>query len=237
GGAVGVGVWLYLEAISWSPKFSDRYFLPVEWFWAVGLGVGLGMLGEVAVRMGRAWGEVGGLVASWGLVLGVGAWLVAGSGSGLEERRERFQRDDRRELARWIEGNLPPEARWVEDDQAQIRWWLPERVLGWGEFVVDLGTAEEWVAAGAEYAVICRDRHHRYTARGQVVRRDESGIAEVRRERYRRLLEEGEILWRSPGMDPKVLHPGLELIGLAPFGPGTRPPTEMDGQGDQGEEE
>ncbi|MFQ3670160.1 MAG: hypothetical protein SNJ84_01730, partial [Verrucomicrobiia bacterium] len=43
--AVGVGVWLYLEAISWSPKFSDRYFLPVEWFWAVGLGVGLGMLG------------------------------------------------------------------------------------------------------------------------------------------------------------------------------------------------
>lgn len=212
-----VAVWFYVWLISHSPKFSDRYFLPVEWFWCAGLGLGLGAAGRLGCRLGRAYGDRVGWWGSVVCVAGLGFWQMAEWQPELSVRQERFQRDDRRELAIWMERHLPPEARWVEDDQAQIRLWLPGRVVGWSEFVVDLGTAEEWMMMGADYAILCRDRHHRYTARGQVARRDESGLVAQRRERYRRLLEEGEVLWSSPGRDPKVLHPGLELIWLGPM--------------------
>ncbi len=213
----GAGAWAYLWVLGWSPKFADRYFLPVEWAWCLGMGLGLGTMGLVALRVMRAYGERVGLGVAVLVMAGAGLWVLGGWWPEVEERRGLFELDDRRELAEWMERNLPGEVRWVEDDLAQIRLWLPGRTVGFAEFVVDLGTAEELVKMGAGYAVLCRDRHYRYTADRQVAQKDEGGVAAMRRERYRRLLEEGMIVWSSPGRHPKVMHPGLDLVDLGLF--------------------
>lgn len=231
------GVAVYVAVLSWSPKFSDRYFLPVEWAWCLALGLGLGVAGMALLRFGRAFGETWGVALATLGVGGAGLWLVAGPWAEMEERQARFDMDTRQELARWIETHLPPEARWVEDDLAQIRVWLPHQTLSFAEFVVDLGTPEDFIAAGATHVVLCRDRHHRYSARGQVIRVDEGGAARVRRERYQRLLEEGRLVWSRPGMNPKVLHPGLDLIELAPFRSGAGAEGKGRGEKDQGQKE
>lgn len=211
GWLVLIGVMIYVLAITWSPKFADRYLLPVEWVLVGVAGMGFRVWMEGIYRMSMGWGRktAGCVTAFTGAVLM--GWMVMIPGERLQERVALFQRDSRQELAAWIEANLPPEGKVAEDDQGSIREWLPNRVVAHQEFVVDLGTVEDWREQGIEYVVLCRDRHHRYTAKGQR-RAVGDVVGEIRAERYRRLLEEGEILWSGEPRDPKALHPGLDLV-------------------------
>ncbi|MFQ3577722.1 MAG: glycosyltransferase family 39 protein [Verrucomicrobiia bacterium] len=204
-------VCMYVAFLSFSSKYAERYFLPI-------------LLVLIAAQA-SGWSAIMNLLQSAfpktkTLASFAAALLVAlpiyVQNREVSQLKQLFARDSRQELARWIENNLPPDVQIAEDSQAQLRNWHPALVTRHAHFVTDLGSPEEMIAAGFTHIIMCYDRHHRYTGVGRRILDPQDKESAARKERYLRLLNDFPMIWQSESVNPKALHPGLQVVALKP---------------------
>ena len=145
--------------MSFSPKASPRYFLPVEM--TVCFGAGLGAVWAatwLASFCGRARQVV--LAAAWALLFGAALWNVSPA---LEEHCRAMTVDDRIEFKAWIARHVPTTAVIAEDGRVHLpvanapiyerEPRMPHTVLE-SEYAADLGTVPQLRAKGVTHVAI-----------------------------------------------------------------------------------
>ncbi len=193
---------VYLVAISFLPKYSERYLHPVLLAVQTAAGCGLADMARY-----KGW---------FGVSLSLIVALLALIGCGFDHiaLRQRFQRDDRAELAVWISNNLPDSARFAIDAQALMQAHFPDRVIISPEFLPEAGSIENLRLLGVTHVIVVKDRHHRYTDLPDAAAKSLDPVSKHRRDRYLEYFREGKQLWASPCQNPKPLRPGLSLIAI-----------------------
>lgn len=210
--------------MSFSPKVSLRYFLPVEM--AVYFGAGMGLIwlaNAVASFCGRLRPAV--LTVCSLLLLGVAARecapLVAGKYAALGH-------DDHLVLRQWIADNLPPDALIAEDDRVRLSCEDARfgalgktscRVIKKG-FVADLGPLAQQRAQGVTHVAVVNTKFmifNNFVPTAKV-----KGEYDARKEFYASLgLLKGTTpapgvreVWRSQVGDNIYLQPGFVLFDI-----------------------
>lgn len=110
----GLGLLMTL-IMSFSPKSSSRYFLPVEMI--VCFGAGLGAVGLAAWLCSRCGKKPAVLWAAWALIFGAALWNVTPD---LKEKLWEMTQDDRVDMRNWIASHLPDSAVIVEDERVHL---------------------------------------------------------------------------------------------------------------------
>jgi 4-amino-4-deoxy-L-arabinose transferase-like glycosyltransferase len=203
----------FLIAFSFTPKTSERYYLPI----AVALCY-------LAVAGAFHWVALAPRARIAATAAAVVLCLAAGFAQARDTRelRAAFERDDRTELIAAVAG-LPPTAIVVQDQSVGLpepgrRWQdagrapLPQRILG-AKQAPDLGSLAELRARGVTYLALCRRTFGTYFDADHVVR-DEAHVS-ARRAFYRTALERGRVLREWEPGPVTYLQPGLVLVDIS----------------------
>ncbi|MCX6967744.1 MAG: phospholipid carrier-dependent glycosyltransferase [Verrucomicrobia bacterium] len=154
---------LLMVMMSFSPKSSARYFIPVEMVVCFGAGLGLVWFSStLASLFGRARTAV--LILVWAALLAVSVKEVVPL---IQEYYRALAVDDRLELKAWVTANLPASAVIAQDDRVHLSQegdptyptvaTVPQRILNSG-FVADLGTLEELRSRGVTHVAIASQK-------------------------------------------------------------------------------
>lgn len=202
----------FAVALSFSPKSNDRYFLPATALFTLQAGLGAVELGRLLKSRFR-----------FALPLLATAAIVSQFPS-FHRYWQAFQHDDRAELRRWIEQNLPSEAVLVVDPRsglpvtdkkadAKRQQPLAQKVLG-QKYASDFGSLEELRAKGITHVVVSESDYGRFFLPS--LRPHSSYKAEYERNRqfYSRLFEEGVLLWSRERGTVIYLHPGIRVYAI-----------------------
>ena len=209
----------YVVMLSFSPKISERYLLPVTTMACFLAGMGIFELASLILPSKKTW-----LVAARGLlVASLLALTVKLEMPRLIASYRDYEANDRREFYIWIETHLPKDAVIAQDDRVNLpdltRWQhegekpLPQKVIG-EEFVGDLGTLDELKKQGVTHVAVCDGTFGRFFAglTPQSSRREEF----LRRKAfYEQLFKEGQLIWQRPVGAVIYLRPGLKLYRIA----------------------
>jgi len=207
--------------LSFSSKQSGRYVQPMTVVAAL-----VGVIGALELfRSARAhrirWAQrliIIALICSGLYDLGRTALLDRG-----------FQRDHRSELIAWIGQNLPADAIISADDRVRLpadrrageppRFCevppLPQKVRV-AVFAADLGSLEEMRAAGVSYVAVAEGRYDVFFKKRSSGAPGKEDLFERRREFYRRLFQEGRLVWSRNTGHIGTLNPGLRLYQISP---------------------
>ena len=203
-----------------SPRVSDRYFLPAAVLFNFNALVGVGVSAEWFTR---AFGKFrfAGQIAFAAIALSIGWW---GQFQLFGKTYAQFQTDDRRELEAWMEANLPPGSKVVQDyaihlpdaddhKQEGMKRAFKHQVRG-HEFVPDLGTLDELRAQGVGYVATTPKKSQRYTSGAMIPRDEVKEEFERRKAFYTALPQQAKLLWKRGIAEIDTLHPGIELYDL-----------------------
>lgn len=206
--------------LSFSSKQSGRYVQPMTVVAAL-----VGVIGALELfRYARAhrilWAQrtiVIALICSGLYDLGRTALLDRG-----------FQRDHRRELLAWIGKKVPVKAVIAADDRVRIPAKSPAGELRRfcevpplaqevrvAVFAADLGSLEEMRATGVTYVAVAEGRYDVFFKKRRSGTRGKEELFERRREFYRRLFEEGRLVWSRNTGHIGTLNPGLRLYQIS----------------------
>jgi hypothetical protein len=221
---------IYLIALAFTAKFSERYAIPLILAASLGLALGAAALGKLlAARFPRRrW------AAFAGPALGLAAALILLAPARTHDLRQRlagFASDSHADLARYIRHHTPPGTVIAADSMALgAKPALgARRALLTSWFAADLGTLEDLANRGVNSIAFSRDVAHRYYetdwARQVLAGQDTRPLDRHRVDFYGTLSGQQpanpakirtRLLWSSPARDPKPLHPGLYLVELIP---------------------
>ncbi|MEY5009064.1 MAG: hypothetical protein RLZZ253_203 [Verrucomicrobiota bacterium] len=212
---------ILLILLSFSPKTSTRYFLPISvltsFLGALGLGTACQWLlqNRPSARFLRP--------AIHLSFLGV---LCASQAPALATKDAGFTRESRLNLRRWIEQNLPSDAVIAQDDRVNLpspekqehraETPISQRVLR-AEFVADLargGGLAALRASGVTHVAVSAPSYERFfDARFMPGAAAKEAFA-LRRGFYEELFAKGELLWSEAQGSVLYLEPGLKLFSL-----------------------
>jgi hypothetical protein len=207
---------VYALALSFSPKSNDRYFLPATG--ALTLLAAFGIYD--AARLLKPWLPV--RWASAGLaLLFVGAQIPK-----WQRYATAFEHDDNRELFDWVKTQLPPEAVIAKDSRVQLptpkntrvlQYFgpLPQTILA-DKFAADLGTIRELRKRGVTHVAVSESDYGRFFLRGLRPKKDSEAAFERRKNFYKKLLRDGDLLFTRDRGTVLYLHPGLRLYRIPP---------------------
>ncbi len=212
---------LYWIAVSFSGKVSPRYYEPMAVLLSAGAAIGLHRTSEIVAGLIPVRRP---LVAGGLLVLGALA-MLAPSVRGVAQVQSDFRADSRRDLALFIQANLPAQAVIAQD--ANVR--LPSAPRGFandptfvqkilppapGGPVADLGTLDALRAAGVTHIVIAKADSGAYLSK----RRNKAGLDSPdnlrRRAFYERLLLMGKPIWQARASRASYVRQELTLYAL-----------------------
>ena len=204
---------VYLAILSCSPKTGGRYLLPVSTV-ACAL-AGLALI-DGARFLRRSALPARGLLGAV-LLVGGTAFLTTAQWPALLETMRDFQQDDRIALAAWIREHVPADAVIVEDHRVNVlihraTAGLPQRIFD-EDYAADLGTIDEQRSWGTVYVAVSPRAFDRFFSdlKPRAAEREEF---ERRREFYRRLFAEAELVWERKSRGNMYLQPGLRLYRL-----------------------
>jgi len=129
-----------------------------------------------------------------------------------------FQRDDRRELAQWIQSNVPAGVAVAHDVRVLLArakeaglgdFVLPNPILTPPDrYVADLGSVDDLLSRGITYVAVCEADYHNTD-------KQKNDKMRARAQWYANLFEHQRLVWETrPGPIP-YLQPGLRLYELA----------------------
>lgn len=217
---------VYVAALSCSPKSNDRYFLP-----ATGLFTFLAAVGAVDLsqHLRRRFKPRHTL-----LILLFAASLF--EAPRLWRYYRAFQMDDRAELVAWVKNNIPPGVTIAQDGRVKLAQAADMAQFGGGQplfpkiigrkFAADLGTIDELRAGGVTHAIVSQSDYGGFFRRSHGPQRGREASFHLQKAWYERLFREGELLWERPRGTVIYLHPGLRVYRL----PGGSPPTSSEGK-------
>ena len=204
-----------------SPRVSDRYFLPAAVLFNFNALVGVGVSAEWFTR---AFGKFrfAGQIAFAAIALGLGWW---GQFQLFGKMYAQFQTDDRRELEAWMDANLPPGSKIVQDyaihlpdaddhKQEGMKRPFKHEVRG-HEFVPDLGTLDELRAQGVRYVATTPKKSQRYTSGAMIPTEEAREEFERRKTFYSALPQQAKRVWQRGMSEIDTLHPGIELYQIS----------------------
>ena len=225
--------------MSFSPKSSTRYYLPVDMLVYFSAGVGAvwsaGWIREWTSKFGRRDGQYVGAIVTVVLI----AWVVWSAQPGLARTFTSFAHDDRDDLKTWITESLPLTAVIAQDDRINLptadRWeyegkpLLKQRILR-EEFVADLGTVPELRALGVTHVIVATPTFLRF----ELFRPLPAAAAqfEMRKLFYQSLgavrptatLPGVVKVWELPTGGNIYLHPGMTVYDISAVPPAASPP-------------
>jgi hypothetical protein len=206
----------YALALSFSPKSNDRYFLP-----ATGAFTLLAAFGVLdGARLLSRWMPQRWATAALALA------LVAGQLPSWQRYETAFEHDDNRELFDWVKTQLPPEAVIAKDSRVQLPapkntkvrdhfGPLPQTILA-DKFAADLGTIRELRKRGVTHVAVSESDYGRFFLRGLRAKKNEEDAFERRKNFYKKLLRDGDLLFERDRGTVLYLHPGLRLYRIPP---------------------
>lgn len=207
----GLGLFLvaYFLVVSLAPKTKDRYLLPVYILACV-----LGAVGLVE-WMRRTRGDSRPFVRL--LPQGIAVAAVILQMPGLVANYQAFQRDDRRQLAHWIQQHVPSDAAVAHDvrvllarakDAGLADFVLPNTILTPPDrYVADLGSVEELLSRGITHVAVCEaDYHNTEKQKGEKMK--------ARSQWYADLFANHRLVWETRPGPVAYLQPGLRLYEL-----------------------
>lgn len=201
---------LLLAIMSFSPKSSARYFLPVEM--VVCFGAGLGLVWLVSALADRCGGlRLAVLTAGWALLL---APTVRQAGVVLEQHYRALLIDDRVTLRNWLIQNLPASTIIAEDNRVHLfeetqkndpESKLPFLVLH-GSSAGDLGNLKQLRSRGVTHVAVIRSAYGMF---------DKHKPREKIRDKFERRKAFYASLGVLPGSEPE---PGVRQVWKTPAG-------------------
>jgi hypothetical protein len=204
-------------AFSFSPKTNDRYYLPLTATLYYLAALGLHTLTQRTLPPGRpSPAQLGAAL----LLLAVTAEIPR-----FADVYRAFQRDDRRELAEYIQANLPPDAKIVQDERVmlpsprnrnrdRIVLDLTQPVVAGKRYASEFGDLEKLRADGFTYAAVTESNYGRFFLESMTPTGDYRAEYDQHRGFYERLFREGTLLFDRPKGTVVYLHPGLRLYRL-----------------------
>lgn len=126
-----------------------------------------------------------------------------------------FGKDSRTELITYINQHLPADAILAADDQAQIHSpQINGRKILREFFASELGTLRDLLDQGVTHIIITHDRSYRYFSIHNPPSMEEWKTLNHHSRFYQTIVNEGELLWKKRGRNPKPLHPGIYLYRI-----------------------
>ncbi len=221
--------------MSFSPKTSLRYFLPVNIVLYFGAGLGAVWLANglsAFLPRRQALARVG----LWAVLLGLAIW---GAEPLLADKYRALQTDDRDQLKEWIRTQLPQTAILVQDDRIDLathdRWEymgapiLPQRILH-KEFVADLGPLPELRRQGVTHVLVAFQTYHRFFVLTPLPRakerfdRQKSFYASLGLFDPSQALPGVKLVWQTEPGGNIYLHPGIKVFDITGVAPATEAP-------------
>jgi len=206
----------YAVALSFSPKSNDRYFLP-----ATGILTMLAAFGVLdGARLLSRWVPLRWATAALALA------LVAAQLPSWLRYEAAFQNDDNRELFDWVKTHLPPDAVIAKDSRVQLPspkntrvsehfGLLPQTILA-AKFAADLGSIRELRKRGVTHLAVSDSDFGRFFLRGLRPKKNDEDAFERRKNFYKKLLRDGDLLFVTERGTVLYLHPGLRLYRIPP---------------------
>lgn len=211
--------------LSFSSKQSGRHTLPI-------LLVSVVLASLAVIREAKLLQARGSVRASrWIALFVVGLLAYDIARTAVLDRS--FQRDHRRELTAWLSANVPRQSIIGVDDRAGIPFGdrdrfcelsapVPQAVRG-ASFVADLGTLDELRSRGFTHLVVSEARYYAVTNGQAKPSPPPNNLLERRTEFYRRLFNEGRLVWSRETGNVGVLNPGLRVYEIVPPAPARTP--------------
>ncbi|MEP6670827.1 MAG: phospholipid carrier-dependent glycosyltransferase, partial [Chthoniobacter sp.] len=207
---------IYMLALSFSPKSNDRYFLPATAMFTLFAAIGALDTGQLL----RRW-----MPARWA-TLGVIAVLVAAQIPSWLRYEMAFQHDDNREFLDWVRTQLPATAVIVKDSRVLLpdpdnsrdatRFEaLPQTVIA-RKYAADLGTIQELRKKGVTHVAISESDYGGFLLSGVRAKKGETADFERRKAFYTELRRDGELLFERERGTVLYLHPGIRLYAMPP---------------------
>ena len=206
-GYLGGAVAFLLVVMSYSPKVSDRYLLPVLVMLLFLAAQAVVELSRLPRRSWLAW-----VAIVWGLW---GLWVPV---KRLDGTLADFRRDSRAELMQFVQTHFPGKNR-----IATSLWTrLPGDYRGWYftkekplDFVADAGTLDELRARGFHFVAVADVEQMRFRAHDTSASSLQEDVFRKRRTFYEDLEKNADQVWHVPQGLVYTLHPGLSLYRLA----------------------
>ncbi len=207
-------------ALTFTPKGSARYFLPI----------GLMLLTSAAIALALA---VKTLqlrpfpirLTSWILGAAAACAILIPLGREYKVRHHAFSTDYRKNLADYIRQNVPPNAVIASDQRAAMPSADDPRYAGFPHllpnkmlitrYVADLGTLDELLTKGVSYVVVASRDANRLGNDENFSSEDQKKLP-ARRQFYQDLTKRGTVEWQSKLGDNKYLNASLILYHIAP---------------------
>lgn len=208
-------------AFSFSPKTNDRYYLPVTavvYFLA-----SLGLMDLVRTVLPR-WKPA--LEARWKMVGAITLLIaLACEAPRFHEVFRAFQYDDRRELAEFIQKNIPPDVSIAQDERVmlpdernrkrgRVVLNLTQEVVSGKTYAANLGDLDQLRATGYTHVAVSESNYGRFFLKSLSVKDQNRAEVEKQRTFYERLFAEGELLFERERGTVIYLHPGLRLYSI-----------------------
>ncbi len=199
--------------ISLTPKTAERYFLPVSATVCLLAGIGLADLCRHFFLL-RTWLPRRRRILYSALLAGTCVLFA----SPVVDCLMGFGIDTRKQLAHWIEKNVPPDAVIVQDRRVQLvavsgksmeqrSFSVPQQVLS-NQYAADFGSVSELQSQGILYIALMVGQKYRNHPSARVKSREEFDNF------VREVTETGTLLWKSESRTPQIVNPRLELYRL-----------------------
>ena len=214
---------VFLLMLSFSPKTSTRYFLPISVLTSFFAALGTGTLCQLLLRNPATRFAA---VFRGGVHLAVLALIGFSQAKALATKNTGFTRESRLTLRHWIEQNLPKDAVIAQDDRVNLpcpekqehraETPIPQKVLR-SEFVADLAQGrglEGLRAAGVTHVAVSAPSYERFFEDRFVPGAASRDTFTQRRTFYEELFTKGQLLWSEPQGSVLYLEPGLKLFSL-----------------------
>ena len=221
-GAAGLGL-LLLLLLSFSPKTSTRYFLPLSVLTPFLATLGIGSLCRLLPEHPRL-----GKILNAGLHLAFLSAVLCSQSAALAAKDTGFTRESRLALRQWIEQNLPANAVIAQDDRVNLpspekqehraEKPMAQKILR-SEFVADLSKGQGLAglqSAGVTHVAVSAPSYERFFDPRFLPGPAARAAFEQRRKFYEELFTQGRLLWSEPQGSVIYLEPGLGIYALPP---------------------
>lgn len=206
---------LFALMLSFTPKTAERYFLPVTISVTLFAAIGMADFCRTFPLLARRprWQQH----AVFGILLAVSCAIFFET---LVIRLAGFGIDTRRQLATFIEQNLPPDAVIVQDSRVQLvalspkakaqrSFSVPQRVLS-NHFAGDFGSVQDLRSQNILYVALMPGQKYKPHPASKLKTRAEYD------QFVTDLKQTGELIWTGKPHPPQIVNPHLELYRLPP---------------------
>ncbi len=206
----------YFAVLTMSPKYSERYLLPISLIVLFYIGLQLANLIQSVQALGNR------RMISVSVAAILMTMVLVPSVPWLQDYRQAFATDSRQSMITVLHEHLSTDAHIAADAAVRLKEAEAQATGGYAalryeeaEFAPQLGTLDELRDRGVTHLIICYDTYHRFIAKGATASGDQAKTWQLARDFYL-ALQVTEPLWKSEPRNPKPLHPGLEVYPMPP---------------------